>query len=167
MSNTFYIRYCNEKVTFGERFKLAREEMGLTQEDFSALSGVSRQTVSQVERERQSPSFETILAYGRHTKRSVDWLVLGDKRPTKETKNEPRQVTPTEALSVLEQFVKDAADMDRLRRELAEARAEIERLRSGREAEPVNSQIVSHDVSHYRRRRQQSERPKGERKEKS
>ena len=66
-----------EYTTFGKRLRHIRKERGMTQEEFAALLGTSKQILSRYEREDRSPRIEVVRKYAEALKVSADYL-LGD-----------------------------------------------------------------------------------------
>jgi len=62
--------------TFGERFKSARSQRGLSQEDVAAFMDVSRVAVSHYEAGKNFPQLSALIKFCEETKVSMDWLVL-------------------------------------------------------------------------------------------
>jgi transcriptional regulator with XRE-family HTH domain len=48
-------------IKIGEKFKIIREEMGLSTIELEEMSGVHRTTITRIENNTQSPSVETLL----------------------------------------------------------------------------------------------------------
>lgn len=67
--------------TFGERFKSARRQRGLTQEDAAATMGVSRVSVSHYENGKNFPQVAELIRFCSEHQVSMDWLILG-REPT-------------------------------------------------------------------------------------
>lgn len=75
-------------ATFGERLRIERERLELTQEEFGKLGGMSRLAQFKYEHDQHSPSVEYLerlfqakvdaifLLTGRRVSRDVDWGVL-------------------------------------------------------------------------------------------
>ena len=66
-----------EYTTFGKRLRHIRKERKMTQEEFAALLGTSKQILSRYEREDRSPRIEVVRKYAETLKVSADYL-LGD-----------------------------------------------------------------------------------------
>ena len=66
---------------FPERFKLARAQRGLSQEDVAAIMEVSRVAVSHYEAGKNHPQLSALIAFCQETGVSMEWLVLG-RSPT-------------------------------------------------------------------------------------
>lgn len=69
-------RYALLMSTFGERFKSARAQRGLSQEDVAAFMDVSRVAVSHYEAGKNFPQLAQLIKFCDETKVSMDWLVL-------------------------------------------------------------------------------------------
>lgn len=61
--------------TFRERFRLLREESGMTQEAFAALTGISVITIYGYERKDRVPGADMLFRIAAATGCSVDWLI--------------------------------------------------------------------------------------------
>ena len=70
------------RVKFGRRLQDARKRLGVNQTDFSALIGVSKNTLSRYERGELSPPTDTLAAIALQLAEVVDtnWLVLGARK---------------------------------------------------------------------------------------
>ena len=64
-------------TSFGERLREIRREHGLTQDEFAAILGTSKQILSRYELEQRSPKIEQVKKYAEKLHVSVDYL-LGD-----------------------------------------------------------------------------------------
>lgn len=64
-------------TSFGERLREIRREYGLTQDEFAAILGTSKQILSRYELEQRSPKIEQVKKYAEKLHVSVDYL-LGD-----------------------------------------------------------------------------------------
>ncbi len=64
-------------TSFGQRLREIRKEKGLTQEEFAAILGTSKQILSRYELEQRSPKIEQVKKYAEKLQVSVDYL-LGD-----------------------------------------------------------------------------------------
>lgn len=64
-------------TSFGERLREIRREYGLTQDEFAAILGTSKQILSRYELEQRSPKIEQVKKYAEKLQVSVDYL-LGD-----------------------------------------------------------------------------------------
>jgi transcriptional regulator with XRE-family HTH domain len=73
-----YPRWMSE---FGQRFKTARKQRGLSQEQIAAVMGVSRVSVSHYENGKNFPQIAELVRFCDEYKVSMDWLVLG-RQPT-------------------------------------------------------------------------------------
>ncbi len=62
------------QVRIGNRLKLARVEIGLSQAQLAARAGVTRQTIGLIEAGRYNPTLKLCLALARETGRSLDEL---------------------------------------------------------------------------------------------
>jgi len=113
----------NVSEIFAQRFSMARDSEGLTQQQLSEELGVDVRMIRMYESASSFPRPNVLNKLTSLTNRPIAWFFQEE-----DEKKEPRQVTPAEALSVLEGFVKDAQETDRLRSELAEARARIAQL---------------------------------------
>ena len=64
-------------TSFGERLREIRRERRLTQDEFAAILGTSKQILSRYELEQRSPKIEQVKKYAEKLQVSVDYL-LGD-----------------------------------------------------------------------------------------
>lgn len=64
-------------TSFGERLREIRREYELTQDEFAAILGTSKQILSRYELEQRSPKIEQVKKYAEKLQLSVDYL-LGD-----------------------------------------------------------------------------------------
>ncbi len=64
-------------TSFGRRLREIRKERGLTQDEFAAILGTSKQILSRYELEQRSPKIEQVQKYAERLQVSVDFL-LGD-----------------------------------------------------------------------------------------
>jgi len=55
-----------------------RTALGLSQEELAKATGVSRQTINSIEKERYTPSLPLAIALARHFKRSVEEVFDAD-----------------------------------------------------------------------------------------
>lgn len=62
-------------IQLGKSLRQKREEVGLTQAELSARSGVSRVTINQIENGRQSPRIETFATICAALGTGIDELV--------------------------------------------------------------------------------------------
>lgn len=63
--------------SFGKRLRTIRKERGMTQDEFAAILGTSKQILSRYELEQRSPKIEQVKKYAEKLQVSVDYL-LGD-----------------------------------------------------------------------------------------
>ena len=68
-----YLHYC----TFGQRMRQIRKSRGLSQDEFAAMLGTSKQILSRYELEQRSPRIDQVSRYAEKLGVSVDYL-LGD-----------------------------------------------------------------------------------------
>lgn len=78
LSAAMYPRRMSE---FGQRFKAARKQRGLSQEQIAATMGVSRVSVSHYENGKNFPQIAELVRFCEEYKVSMDWLILG-RQPT-------------------------------------------------------------------------------------
>lgn len=64
-------------ASFGKRLREIRKERNLTQDEFAAILGTSKQILSRYELEQRSPRIEQVKKYAEKLQLSVDYL-LGD-----------------------------------------------------------------------------------------
>lgn len=62
---------------FAERLRLARQALGLTQEQLGFALGVTKSSISAWENGRETPSFYLLPALSQNLQRSLDELVCG------------------------------------------------------------------------------------------
>lgn len=86
---------------FGERFRAARKQRGLSQEDAAAIMGVSRVAVSHYENDKSFPELANLIRFCEETQVSMDWLVLG-RTPTGQYEQRMHQLPEALKLYVLE-----------------------------------------------------------------
>ena len=67
----------NQHITFGERLRELRLDKGMTQEEFAALLGSTKQVLSRYETNQRSPKITLVQQYADKLNVSVDYL-LGD-----------------------------------------------------------------------------------------
>lgn len=65
--------------TLGDRLRKAREHAGLEQAQLAQLLGLSRQSVSNYERDLRTPNAAVILAWSIHTAAPCQWLETGQE----------------------------------------------------------------------------------------
>ncbi len=63
-----------QKVRFGERLRLLREESNLTVEQLSEKLGTVKQTISKYENGQREPKYETLLKIAEIFNVSIDYL---------------------------------------------------------------------------------------------
>lgn len=119
-----------EKDSLGERIRCAREALLMSQEQLAEIISVDPETVSRWERGVRFPHRNKINKLAETLYLSPESLLLGAST-TKQ--NEP---SPYVALAVLRKIVDGASEVERLRTELAEAKAENQRLRDRLAAPP-------------------------------
>lgn len=68
----------NQKKLTGERFRSARDHLGLTQADAAKRVGLSKQAVSEWERGRSSPSLDQVMKILDGSDLSPMWVLTGD-----------------------------------------------------------------------------------------
>jgi transcriptional regulator with XRE-family HTH domain len=65
--------------SLGDRIRLIRKTNRLNQIEFSNKIGISQGTLSELEKDKYSPSLETILSIHREFQTNLDWFLLGEK----------------------------------------------------------------------------------------
>ncbi len=65
-------------MTIGERIKLIRDKLDITQEEFSKKLGTTRNTITNYEAGRREPMEATIKSICREFNVNYDWLKSGD-----------------------------------------------------------------------------------------
>jgi putative transcriptional regulator len=63
-----------EEIEYENRLKVARVEMGLTQEQLAEMAGVTRQTIGLIEANKYNPTLKLCLKLARLTGKSLDEL---------------------------------------------------------------------------------------------
>ena len=63
------------RIELSQRVTARREELGLTQEDLADITGLSRRTISYIERHAQSPRAESIVLLAEGLKVTTDYLL--------------------------------------------------------------------------------------------
>lgn len=63
--------------TIGQRIKYLREVLNLSQQDVADSTGISRGNISNYEKDRVSPTVDTIVALCKFLNVSADWLLTG------------------------------------------------------------------------------------------
>ena len=66
-------------MTFGQRLRLKREALKLTQEQLAKASGVTSQYISIMEQDKRSPSLSSLAKLADELGVSIDYLVTGDE----------------------------------------------------------------------------------------
>lgn len=70
-------------ATVGDRVKLRRTELGLTQDVLAEKAGISKSFLSDLENGRRSIGAETLLDLGRAMGVSLDFLMVGEQKPNR------------------------------------------------------------------------------------
>ncbi len=65
-------------MAVGERLRLTRESIGLTQTDFAARAGLNPTTYNQYEKGRQYPQIRNAIALREAYDLTLDWIFCGD-----------------------------------------------------------------------------------------
>lgn len=91
MSNAFYPWYCNGVSTLGHRVRAVRKSLKLNQEKFAELCGMHRQTIAQMELDKQYPTVEKLFAVAEATGKPMEYFVTGSY--TKHEIEELREAT--------------------------------------------------------------------------
>lgn len=76
-------------MTFGERLKEIRLDKGMSQEEFAAILGTSKQVVSRYENNQRSPKVSVVDQYARKLGVDISCLLDRQEKPSLE-KNENR-----------------------------------------------------------------------------
>ncbi|MEI6267977.1 MAG: helix-turn-helix transcriptional regulator [Methylococcaceae bacterium] len=98
-------------MKYGQRLKLAREQVGLTQKELSLLTGVKWRTIAQIERGNQNASYSTV-ALANALMIEPMWLYSGDDQFAPEW----FVVSELELLAIKQQeLLKRQAVLDQLR----------------------------------------------------
>ncbi|KAF1703087.1 transcriptional regulator [Pseudoxanthomonas suwonensis] len=92
----------SDRVEMGERLRLAREYVGLTQEEVAAALGVSRPAVTKMEAGARKVQSTELSALARLYRRSMEYLLTGI---------EPASSAP-EQLAFLARAIKGLSDRD-------------------------------------------------------
>lgn len=69
-------------MTIGDRVKYIRKINQMNQKNFSDQIGISQGTLSEIESNKCSPSFETLVSLGNKFGCDFNWLLLGDSAHT-------------------------------------------------------------------------------------
>lgn len=64
--------------SIGKRIKLLRKNYRLTQKEFAASVNISQGNLSEMEQDKISPSYDTLIAIVKNYKVSADWVLLGE-----------------------------------------------------------------------------------------
>jgi transcriptional regulator with XRE-family HTH domain len=64
--------------TIGKRLKLLRKNLNLTQKEFSASVGISQGNLSEMEKGKFLPSYDTLILIIKQYKISADWILTGE-----------------------------------------------------------------------------------------
>lgn len=62
----------------GDRIKIIRQELKLNQKEFARRIGVAATTMNNYEREEREPPIKILIAISKLSRRSLDWLLLGE-----------------------------------------------------------------------------------------
>jgi len=86
-----YTLFCKEAIylTAGERIKILREKVGITQEEFSQRLGTTRNTITNYEANRRMPMDATIKSICREFNVSEKWLRTGEGEMFMQTAEDP------------------------------------------------------------------------------
>lgn len=68
--------------SLGERIRKAREDLGLSQQQFADLLGIDRKTVSNWEGMRNHPRYGDLMLIASAADVSLEWLAAEEFRPT-------------------------------------------------------------------------------------
>lgn len=66
------------KTEIGDRLRLVREALGMSQVDFAARAGIAANTYNQIERGVRLPSVESSIALCEAHDLTLDWIFRGD-----------------------------------------------------------------------------------------
>jgi transcriptional regulator with XRE-family HTH domain len=64
-------------MTFGQRLRARRRELGLSQVALAARLGISQPAISHWENDQKEPLLSSLVALAKSLEISTDWLVLG------------------------------------------------------------------------------------------
>src|SRR5262245_56108244 len=70
-----------KKDTLGARLTAAREAAGISQYRLAQISGVTKQSISKIERDETSPSWETVILLAKALGVSCEAFVTDDVQP--------------------------------------------------------------------------------------
>ncbi|MBX4265486.1 helix-turn-helix domain-containing protein [Clostridium estertheticum] len=73
-------------MSFAENLKSLRQERHISQEELAEIVGVSRQAVSKWEQGSGYPEMEKLLVLSKKLNISLDYLMLGEIKPTENNK---------------------------------------------------------------------------------
>ena len=90
-------------MSFGERLKNARDAKRLSQEELAEIMGVSRQTVSDWERDEKMPSGKRIALLSKELEVSLDTLFADELIAANKSQDSSTQMPPG-IISALETF---------------------------------------------------------------
>lgn len=80
--------YCVEVSAMGDRIRIERKSLGLNQDEFAELCGLSRDGVSKLEGGSTKPLAETLFRISQATGRSMEYFISGSctERESREIK---------------------------------------------------------------------------------
>jgi transcriptional regulator with XRE-family HTH domain len=64
--------------TFGDRFRAARNALGLTQDELAERLELTKSAISAWENNREAPSFDKLSRVRTHLETSLDYLICGE-----------------------------------------------------------------------------------------
>ncbi len=65
--------------SIGKRIKALRKNHRLTQKEFASSVNISQGNLSEMEQDKISPSYDTLISIVTHYKVSADWILMGKK----------------------------------------------------------------------------------------
>ena len=69
----------NNMDTIGKRINIVRTKFGLTQKAFATSIGISQGNLSEMEKGKFSPSYNTLIMLIKKYKVSADWILTGEE----------------------------------------------------------------------------------------
>ena len=68
-------------ISFGERLEFVRKQLGLSQQEFAQLLGVSLRAYTEYVRNRMTPTYEKLIPLAQKGI-NLHWLLTGEGSPT-------------------------------------------------------------------------------------
>jgi transcriptional regulator with XRE-family HTH domain len=96
--------------TIGTRVTALRKEFKLNQKQFSSIIGISQGSLSDIEKGKTKPSFDTLISISSKFDVSTDWLLKGDWRGALFVKKEYLS-KQYQIINLMEHHVVESAEM--------------------------------------------------------